>query len=163
MKACIYRLRCRLTEKFYIGSTTCTLACRLKKHRASSKEQRKQASPLYTHFREVGWQHAEMSVLREIEVETRRELLELEKAEILLHLGSPLCLNHNRPVITREEKKESDADYGKKRRAENKDDERQRIAEWRRNNPEKRAEQNRRSVEQQRQKRLAREQKNVAV
>lgn len=160
MKACLYRLRCHLTGKFYVGSTTCTLAVRLKKHRASSKEERKQASPLYTHFREVGWQHAEMSILREVEVDSRRALLELEKAEILLHLGTPLCLNHNRPVITAAEKKESHAVYGKKRRAETMDAERRRVAEWRRNNPEKRVEQVRRSLAQQREKRrLA---KNVA-
>ena len=160
MKACIYRLECLLTSKFYIGSTIHTLAYRLKKHRSTSKEPDKQNSPLYTHFREVGWEHARMSILTEVEIESRRDLLAIERAEILRHLGSPLCLNHNRPVITREEKKESDADYGKKRRAENKDDERQRVAEWRRNNPEKRAEQVRRSLEHQRQKRL--QMKNVA-
>ena len=150
MKACIYRLQCRLTGKFYIGSTTCSLTYRLKKHRASSKEPRKQASPLYTHFREVGWEHAEMTILREVEAESRHALLEVERTEILTHLGAPLCLNHNRPVITREEKKDHDAVYGKKRRAENKDDERRRVAEWRKRNPEKYAEQVRRSVERQR-------------
>lgn len=160
MKACLYKLECLLTSKFYIGSTIHTLPYRLKKHRSTSKEPDKQNSPLYTHFREVGWEHARMSILIEVDVESRRDLLAIERAEILRHLGSSLCLNHNRPIITREEKKESDADYGKKRRTENKDDERQRVTEWRRNNPEKRAEQVRRSLEQQRQKRL--QMKNVA-
>jgi len=99
-----------------------------------------------------------MSVLTEVDVETRRDLLALERAEILRHIGSPLCLNHNRPIITCEEKKAGDAVYGKKRRAENKDAERQRVVEWRKRNPEKYTEQIRRSVERQR---LAREQKNV--
>lgn len=162
MKACLYKLECLATSKYYIGSTTCTLKERLKKHRASSKETRKQNSPLYTHFREVGWEHARLSVLTEVEVETRRDLLALERTEILRHLGSPLCLNHNRPIISREEKKEMDAVQGKKRRAENKDRERQRLIEWRKRNPEKRAEQARRSNERQRQRRLAREQKNLA-
>ena len=101
-----------------------------------------------------------MSVLTEVDVESRRDLLALERAEILKHLGSPLCLNHNRPIITREEKKESDADYGKKRRAENMEDERQRVAEWRTRNPEKYAEQVRRYNQRKRQ-RLAKDQKNV--
>lgn len=163
MKACLYKLECVMTSKFYIGSTIHTLKYRLKKHRATSKEPDKQNSPLYTHFREVGWINARMSVLTEVEVETRRDLLALERAEILRHLGSPLCLNHNRPIISRDEKKESDAEYGKKRRAENKDAERQRVIEWRLRNPEKYAEQIRRSVEQQREKRrLAREQNNLA-
>lgn len=159
MKACLYKLECMATSKFYIGSTTCTLAIRLKKHRASSKETRKQNSPLYTHFREVGWTNARMSILTEVDVESRRDLLALERAEILRHLGSPLCLNRNRPIISHDEKKESDAVYGKKRRAENKDTERQRVAEWRKRNPEKYAEQCRRSNERQR---LAREQNTFA-
>lgn len=100
-----------------------------------------------------------MIVLREVEADSRHGLFQIEKAEILRHLGSSLCLNHNRPIITREEKKEHAVVYGKKRRAENKDAERQRVAEWRKRNPEKYAEQVRRSVERQR---LAREQKNVA-
>ena len=95
-----------------------------------------------------------MRILREVEVESRRALLEVERAEILTHLGTPLCLNHNRPVITRDEKKESDAIYGKTRRSETKEHDRIRVAEWRTRNPEKRTEQNRRSVEQQRVKRL---------
>ena len=153
MKACVYKLQCSLTSKFYIGSTIHTLAYRLKKHRSSSKEPRKYGSPLYTHFREVGWENAEMTTITEVEIDSRRELLELEKAEILTHIGHPLCLNHNRPVITRDEKKALDVEYGKKRRANNKDEQRNRVAEWRKNNPEKWREQKRRSVEQQRKKR----------
>ncbi len=144
-----------MTSKFYIGSTTCTLKERLKKHRSSANEVRKQNSPLYTHFREVGWENARLSVLSDVEVETRRDLLALERAEILRHIGSPLCLNHNRPIITHEEKKESDAVYGKKRRAELKDEERRRVTEWRKRNPEKRAEQARRSNVRQRLKSIA--------
>ena len=101
-----------------------------------------------------------MSVLSEVDVETRRDLLALERAEIQTHIGSPLCLNHNRPLITPDEKKERDVAYGKVRRSHKSQDERQRVADWRQKNPEKRAEQVRRSLEQQRQKRL--HQKNVA-
>jgi hypothetical protein len=96
-----------------------------------------------------------------VDVERRQDLLTLERAEILRHLGSPLCLNHNRPIISREEKKEMDLVQGKKRRAENKDRERQRVAEWRKRNPEKYAEQVRRYNERKRQ-RLAREQNTFA-
>jgi hypothetical protein len=149
-----------VTSKFYIGSTTLALAQRLKKHRTASTELRKQASPLYTHFREVGWESAEMYVVSEVDVDSRRALLELERAEILAHLGSPLCLNHNRPIITPAEKKDHDAVYGKLRRATTAQADRERVAEWRRNNPEKRAEQVRRSLDQQRQKRA--QMKNVA-
>jgi hypothetical protein len=112
-------------------------------------------SPLYTHFIDVGWDTACMTAIREVAVETRSELLAFEREEIDKHLGDPLCLNHNRPVITKEEKKQHDKEYGKIRRQVNREREHERVAEWRRNNPELRAEQIRRSVEQQRQKRMS--------
>ena len=150
MKVCIYRLRCRVTDKFYIGSTTHSLTYRLKKHRAASREPHRMNSPLYTHFREVGWDNAEMSTLFELEVETRNEMLASEKAEILKHIGSELCLNHNKPMITRDEKKASDVEYGRQRRKLNPEGERTRVSEWRLKNPDKYKEQTKRY----RQKRL---------
>ncbi len=101
-----------------------------------------------------------MIVLRDVEAESRHALFQIETAEILIHIGSPLCLNHNRPIITPAEKKDHDAVYGKLRRATTAQADRERVAEWRRNNPEKRAEQVRRSLDQQRQKRA--QMKNVA-
>ncbi len=153
MNGKLYRLQCRVTGKFYIGSTTGTLAYRLKKHRAASKEPHRQGSPLYTHFRTIGWANAEMVLLTEVEVETRRALLDLEKREILLHIGAPLCLNHNRPTITPEEKKMHDANYGKNRRSTHGDRERERVRKWREENPEKYEAQKKRSLQRQREKR----------
>ncbi len=114
-------------------------------------------SPFHTHFRNVGWENAEIRILYEVEFDTRGQLLQREKDEIMKHLTSELCLNHNRPCITREEKKQHDAEYGKKRRTEQKEKERQRVIEWRQRNPEKYAEQCRRANEK---RRLAREAKN---
>ena len=161
MKVCIYKLECRETGKFYIGSTTSTLNCRLKHHRSASKEPHRQNSPLYTHFREVGWDKARMITLCEIDVESRQEMLSIEKSEILKYMGSDLCLNHNRPIITRDEKKLSDAEYGKQRREIYADKERNRVAEWRRKNPEKYAEQLKRTCERQRERRLLKSSKVV--
>lgn len=110
-------------------------------------------SPLYTHFRTFGWDNATMTCVCEIEVETRCELLQTERAEIDKYAGDKLCLNVNRPVITADEKRQTDKIYGQRRRAENKEEERLRVAEWRKNNPEKRAAQAKRSNEQQRQRR----------
>lgn len=148
----IYLLRCRDTSKFYIGSTIHNLTYRLKKHRATSKEVDKMNSPLYTHFREIGWDKAEISLICETHVENRKQLLELEKTEILKHIESDLCLNHNRPLITREEKKQSDKEYGKVRRRDNREAELQRVRQWRLDNPEKRKEQVRRSNERAKEK-----------
>ena len=110
---------------------------------------------MYTHFREIGWNNAHMIAIRDIEFETRTELLTIEREEIDKYLGISLCLNHNRPVITTDEKREMDREYGKIRRSENKEAERSRVAEWRKNNPEKYAEQKKRSIEQQTLKRRA--------
>lgn len=112
------------------------------------------SSPLYTHFTDVGWDKACITTIAEVSCETRGELLSVERNEIDKYLGDPLCLNHNRPVITKEEKKRHDKEYGKIRRSQNKERERERVAEWRRNNPDKYAQQVARSVEQQRQKRI---------
>ncbi len=110
-------------------------------------------SPFLTHFREVGWEFASMTILYEIEVADRHEILQEEKIEILKYLNTELCLNQNRPVRTTDEKKQQDKESSKLRRAEQKDRERQRVAEWRAKNPEKYAAQVRRSVEEQRAKR----------
>ena len=149
----VYLLRCTETSKFYIGSTIHTLTYRLKKHRSTSKEDGKMNSPVYTHFRAVGWKTAEMTLLHELTVENKTQLLELEKTEILKYIDDELCLNHNRPIRTPEEKKQQDIDYGKLRRATKGDAERARVKQWRLDNPEKYAEQCRRANERAREKR----------
>ena len=143
----IYRLQCNETSKFYIGSTIHTLTYRLKKHRSTSKEEDKMGSPVYSHFRSVGWNNAQMILICECEVNSKVELLTLEKDEILKYIGQENCLNHNRPIRTTEEKKEWDKEYGKVRRILKKDEERSRIKQWRLDNPEKYAEQRRRERE----------------
>jgi hypothetical protein len=110
-------------------------------------------SPVYTHFRAVGWKTAEMTLLHELTVENKTQLLELEKTEILKYIDDELCLNHNRPIRTPEEKKQQDIDYGKLRRATKGDAERARVKQWRLDNPEKYAEQCRRANERAREKR----------
>jgi hypothetical protein len=64
-------------------------------------------------------------------------LFDLECKYIRDLLIDDKCLNINRPVRTIEEKKEQDRQFGKKIRSERPDHERERVAEWRRKNPEK--------------------------
>lgn len=130
--------------KFYIGSTTCDLKNRLKHHRSKSKEDISKNRAVYVHFRELGWQNVTITLLYEFEVTNRRELYEKECEFIKQFIGTENCLNTIRSAITRIEKKESDAIYGKKRRQENHEHERKRLQEWRKNNPEKYKEQTRR-------------------
>jgi hypothetical protein len=145
----VYRLQCIETSKFYIGSTIHTLNYRLKKHRSTSKEQDKMNSPLYTHFRSVGWDKAEMVLIIECEIDSKTNLLTLERNEILKYIGQEKCLNHNRPLRTEEDRKQWDKEYGKVRREMKRDEERTRVKQWRLDNPEKYAEQRRRECQRQ--------------
>lgn len=140
-------------DKFYIGSTTQTLSMRLKNHRSKSKEYSRKDTPLYKHFNHIGWSSCSIELLVEDKFENKKALFETENVYICKHIGNQQCLNHSRPTITKEEKQQRDQIYGKKHREENKESDYQRVVEWRKNNPEKYAEQVKRSVEQQRIKR----------
>lgn len=157
MKGLIYRFQCRQTGKFYIGSTTQDIKKRVKNHKSKAKEEYRKNTPLYSHVNSVGWNNIDVVIVVEIDFDSRSHLLQHEKNEITKHLTDANCLNHNRPIRTTEEKKQHDAEYGKKRRAEQKERERNRVSEWRLNNPEKYAEQCRRANKK---RRLAREAKN---
>ena len=136
--------------KFYIGSTMCDLKNRLKHHRSKSKEQIALNTPLYVHFRELGWQNARIILLKEFEVSCRKELLQKECDIIKEFLGLETCLNKNLPIVTDDEKKERDNKYQRKRREENPERERDRLREWRKNNPEKWRQQTKRHNERKR-------------
>ena len=124
-------------DKFYIGSTIQSLPRRLSKHKSRSKEENRKNSVLYKYFTEIGWDNVSIELIEEIEIETRKQLFELECKYIKQSLIDEKCLNINRPVRTIEERKEQDRQIGKRIRSERPDHERERVAEWRRKNPEK--------------------------
>jgi len=124
-------------DKFYIGSTVQSLSRRLSKHKSRSKEEDRKNSKLYKYFTEIGWENVWIELIEEIEIKTRKELFDLECKYIRDLLIDDKCLNINRPVRTIEEKKEQDRQFGKKIRSERPGHERERVAEWRRKNPEK--------------------------
>ena len=131
-------------DKFYIGSTTQDLKKRLKNHRSKSKEISRQNTPLYNHFNSIGWEHAEITIIQELEISDRKELSLKEDELIRENIDDENCLNKARVKITREERQVRDSIYGKKRRELCKDEERQRVKNWRLMNPDKRKEQTRR-------------------
>ena len=135
----IYRIESNLDDgKFYIGSTTQSLAMRLKNHRSKSKDPLRQKTPLYRHFNTIGWEHASIILLYEIEDTTKEVILDHEKEYIQASLADDKCLNKATPLITEEEKKEKDRQYGAKWREENKERDAERVRKWRAENPEKR-------------------------
>ena len=127
--------------KFYIGSTMCDLKYRLRKHRSKSKEKVSEKSLVYTHFREIGWEHVTISEIDKIENCSRLELRNLETEYIKSSLDDINCLNKNLAYITIDEKRARDAEYGKLRRKSNPTYEKERLKKWRLENPEKYKEQ----------------------
>lgn len=123
--------------KFYIGSTTQELKKRLKNHRSKSNEQHRKTTPLYEHFNRIGWKNATITLLSEIEVENRDELLKKEDDLVRENLSDENCLNKMCVVVTSDQKKEYDKIYGAIRRSKNKESERERVKQWRIANPEK--------------------------
>jgi predicted GIY-YIG superfamily endonuclease len=130
--------------KFYIGSTTCDLKYRLKKHRSKSNEDIAKTRRVYQHFKQLGWSNATMILISEVNVQNKRELLLHEKDELLRHKDDENCLNTALPLTTEEEKKKRNHEYQRRLRQENPERERLRLQKWRLENPEKRKEQSRR-------------------
>jgi len=139
----IYRIESDIDKRFYIGSTTQTLKKRFDNHKSKAKEECRKNTYLYVHFNECGWSHASISLVCEYDNITKEELLQHEKHEIE-RTRSELCLNKNRPMITPEDKKATDKEYGRIRRQQMKEHERERVRLWRLNNPDKRKEQTQR-------------------
>jgi Uri superfamily endonuclease len=130
--------------KFYIGSTTQELKKRLKNHRSKSKESRRQITPLYQHFNIIGWASATITLIEEVEILNRLELLGMEDKLVRNSLNDPNCLNKTCVIVTPEQKREHDREYGKIRRESQKERERERVRIWRQNNPDKWKEQTKR-------------------
>lgn len=127
--------------KVYIGSTTSELKIRLKKHKSKSNERVSKNREVYKHFKQIGWGAASISIIKQVEVFDRRELLNYEKEEVLKIINNDNCLNSILPITTLDEKKQKDSEYSKKRRNDNPEKERLRLQRWRQENPDKRREQ----------------------
>lgn len=140
----IYRIECNLNGKFYVGSTTQTLAKRLKNHRSKSKEECRKKTPLYACFNECGWDHASIRLISEHNDISNEQLLAIEKEEIIKCMDDPMCLNKSRPQRTPEELKTRSREYGRTHRENNKDKDRERVSQWRLMNPDKWKEQTKR-------------------
>jgi NAD+--asparagine ADP-ribosyltransferase len=97
--------------------------------------------------------HARIELLAEVDIITDLDLLGMEKAEISGVVTDPRCLNKATPLRTPEDKKERDKEYSKVYHQDHRDHNREKIRQWRLDNPEKYAEQCRRAKERAREKR----------
>ena len=145
MVGLVYRLTSTCDGYYYIGSTMTSLAKRMQHHKALLKDPVRCRSAVYTHFNSVGWDNnAEITLISEYDVTFRDELRQHEMDELMKVVDDPFCLNQNRPIRNDEDKKASDKEYGRIRREQMKEDERERVRIWRLNNPDKRKEQTQR-------------------
>ena len=131
-------------NKFYIGSTTQPIKKRLKNHKSKSKEEKRRNIPLYSYFNEIGWNNAIIEIIHQQEFENKIDLLNYEKQLINQYKHDDNCLNKSIPIRTKEEKKENDELYGKNYRLTHKEQEREKLRRWRRDNHDKYLEQARR-------------------
>lgn len=109
MKGFVYRLDCQ-NGYYYIGSTTQTLSQRLKTHKWCSSSS---SSPLYKYIATTGWDSVEINSIEEVECETKQELKQIESKYIQFHRNTPLCLNRNLAILTKEDKQKKDREYAK--------------------------------------------------
>lgn len=123
--------------KFYIGSTTLTPELRLAEHRSFSTKPASQRQPVYRHFTSIGWETVIVETLRQCEYTTKADLLQHEREEFDKVAADPQCLNVNRPLITAEELKHRVKETAAKWHQDHADLCRERLREWRTNNPEK--------------------------
>jgi hypothetical protein len=103
---------------YYIGSTTRPYLCqRMAVHRQACLDERHVKTPLYAHMRKVGAGSCSIDLIENCPCETKDELRHRENELIVKAKKDPLCLNHNRAIITEQDRKEWEAAYKAKEKA----------------------------------------------
>lgn len=102
----IYKLYCD-DGHFYFGSTKRKyLACRLSGHKMDSKKEKYKNNKSYSHINMIGWDRVKIILVEEFEYTSRDDLRRRENVYIVNELKNPLCLNHNRSLVTDQERLE---------------------------------------------------------
>ena len=100
----IYKLQCD-DGFYYIGSTTNSLSGRLGNHKQDSKKYPKRG--LYEHINTIGWNHVQIEKIEDFPCKDKNELSAKEDFYINKARGEDdhYCLNINRAIVTKEERK----------------------------------------------------------
>jgi predicted GIY-YIG superfamily endonuclease len=102
----IYKLQCP-DGHYYYGSTTYKYLCqRLSHHKIDAEKPAYRKTKLYNHIKSIGWDAIKMMLIEEVPYTCRDALRTKENEYVLQGYGDPKCLNHNRPIITEEQRKE---------------------------------------------------------
>lgn len=126
----IYKIQCA-DGHFYIGSTTKSLAKRLRWHKDASL---RGTSRLYIHINSIGWNNVNIELIENYSYDTINKLRKQEDKYIKQYINDVLCLNFNRAQLTTKEKIEQNRTNSANYRAENKESINQKFAEYRKKN-----------------------------
>jgi hypothetical protein len=126
----IYKLINCVDNKEYVGSTHYTLDIRLGRHLSSSS---KLNSKVYIHFKNIGWNNAEIKLVENFKCENRTEL-RIREQYWIEELKPEL--NTNKAYITEEYLIDYKKKYSKKYRKENPEKEKERHKKYQKENKE---------------------------
>ena len=105
----IYKLEDQIHKFYYIGSTTKSLKERYRNHKADSKRQPNRK--LYVYINKAGWDNIAILPLKEVLVESIKDIWKEEKDYVKACIHDNKCLNVNLPFLDEEEKKMYFKDY----------------------------------------------------
>jgi len=106
--AVVYVLQC-IDNYYYIGSTINNPRFRLNNHKKDSIKFPDRN--VYKHINEIGWDNVLLQIVEKYPCNTREELRLKEDEFIKESIDDMYCLNHQRAVISKEERKENVANY----------------------------------------------------
>ena len=119
---------------YYYGSTIRNIVTRLCSH---INDSRRNKSKLYEYFQNIGWNNAKIELINSIDVNSKKELLEIENDYIKKHFDDRFCLNSHHPIINLQRQKETKKRHHKELYEEHKEEINKKGKEWRENNKEK--------------------------
>jgi hypothetical protein len=124
-KGTIYRIHSESERKEYIGSTIMKLHKRLSRHKTNYRKWLVDKDERYCGSYEIlKTDDYIIDVLEEVEVESKEELRKFERQwydKRISEIGRDRVVNKYRPYATIKEKKESEVEYNKEYREQNKD------------------------------------------
>lgn len=120
-KGKIYKLYCDDGHYYYGSSSDKYLCKRLAGHKSEANKPNGVYRKVYTHINKIGWDRVKIVLVEEFEYTTREDMRKRENEYITKSLTDELCLNHNRSIVSEEERLQLSKEYKQKKREANKE------------------------------------------
>ena len=138
-KAKVYKIYNTIDSDIYIGSTCCSLAMRMAKHRGARNNEKVKHRRLYKKMNELGVEHFYIVLIDEIPECQSKEQLHKKEREKIEELKP--ALNYAIPTKNFQEWVEDNREYvrefDRNHRRENREHHNEMNKKWRENNPER--------------------------